>query len=309
MKSVGFKAPKSLRFERDGEKMKKLSNQWHKRMALHLLEHRKHFNDAGKWFSQIRLRKFAGHSTYVDQLSSHIKVAHLTDQHVGRVTPLHVQMQAIDLALAQDPDVIVLTGDFVCHSELYLHDLTELMKRIDRPAFAVLGNHDHWTKATAVKKALINGGIEVLENEHTTIRIRNDVLQIAGVDDAYTKHADVKKATKGLKKDIATLGLSHIAEEADHFWERGVPLVLSGHTHGGQVTVAGLHELILKKVVGHKYIHGFYGTRNQEHPFGCVYVSAGIGAAVMPLRMGEKGKREVAIFTLGATPNQLLESA
>lgn len=285
--------------------MKKLSPQWHKRMALHLLNHRKHFNEAGRWFSKIRLRHFGGHNDHAEQLSTHIRVAHLTDQHVGRVTPLEVQYQAIDLALEQDPDVVVLTGDFVCHSELYLHDLTELIKRIDRPAFAVLGNHDHWTNADAVKKALIRGGVEVLTNENTQIRVRNEWLQLVGVDDAYTKHADVEKATKGMKKNIATIGLSHIAEEADHFWLKGVPLVLSGHTHGGQITVAGLHELILKKVVGHKYIHGFYGTRERGHPHGAVYVSAGIGAAVMPLRMGEKGKREVAIFEIGASEESL----
>jgi predicted MPP superfamily phosphohydrolase len=219
---------------------------------------------------------------------------------------MKTQFQAVDLALRQNPDVVVLTGDFVCHSELFLHDLTELMKRIDRPAFAVLGNHDHWTNATAVKKALIKGGIEVLTNEHTILRIRNDWLQLVGVDDAYTKHAHVAQATKGMKNNIATIGLSHIAEEADHLWLKGVPLVLSGHTHGGQITVAGLHELILKKVVGHKYVHGFYGQRDRGYPFGAVYVSAGIGAAVMPLRMGEKGKREVAIFEIGAREDGLL---
>jgi predicted MPP superfamily phosphohydrolase len=285
--------------------MKKLSDQWHKRMALHLLDHRKHFNEAGKWFSKIRLRHFAGHKDHISLLSQNIRVAHLTDQHVGRVTPLGVQYEAIELALDQNPDVVVLTGDFVCHSQLHLHDLTELIKRIDRPCFAVLGNHDHWTNAHAVKKALINGGVEILENQHTTIRVRNDFLQIVGVDDAYTKHADVNKATKGMKKNVATIGLSHIGEVADHLWLKGVPLVLSGHTHGGQITVAGLHELLLKKVIGHKYIHGFYGNKDMGKPFGAVYISAGIGSAVMPLRMGEKGKREVAIFELGAREENL----
>lgn len=287
--------------------MKKLSPLWHKRMALHLLEHRKHFNEAGQWFSKIRLRHFTGHQEHTKWLSSSIRIAHLTDQHVGRVTPLAVQCEALDLALEQDPDLLVLTGDFVCHSELYLHDLTELIKRIDRPAFAVLGNHDHWTKAAAVKGALIKGGVEVLENTHTIVRIRNELIQLVGVDDAYTKHADVNKATRGMKKKVATIGLSHIAEEADRFWLKGVPLVLSGHTHGGQITVAGLHELILKKVVGHKYIHGFYGNREAGHPYGAVYVSAGIGSAVMPLRMGEKGKREVAIFEIGKSPENLAD--
>jgi predicted MPP superfamily phosphohydrolase len=271
------------------------------KLTDHLLRHRKYFNDSTAWLSKIRLRHFLGHEEHKKYLTSPIRVAHLTDQHVGRVTPLRVQLEAVKLALAENPDVVVLTGDFVCHSELYLEDLVELMKKIDRPAFAVLGNHDHWTNASAVKKALIKGGIEILENSHTTIRIRNDELQLVGIDDAYTKHADIEKATKGMKKNVATLGLSHIAEEADTLWQKGVPLVLSGHTHAGQITVAGLHELILKKVVGHKYIHGFYGHLDQSKPQGAVYVSAGIGAAVMPIRMGEKGKREVAIFELGQT--------
>lgn len=271
-----------------------------RKLAKHLLLHRKLFDDRSHWSSKIRLRHFFGHQEHAEYLGCPIRVAHLTDQHVGRVTPWKVQLEAVNLALAQDPDVVVLTGDFVCHSELFLDNLTELIRKIDRPAFAVLGNHDHWTNAQAVKKALIDGGAEVLSNAHTTIRIKNEVLQIVGLDDAYTKHSDIEKSTRGLKKNVATLGLSHIAEEADHLWRKGVPLVLSGHTHGGQITVAGLHELILKKVVGHKYIHGFYGHLDKPFPDGAVYVSAGIGAAVMPIRMGEKGKREVAIFELGA---------
>lgn len=285
--------------------MKKLSAQWSKRMAAHLVEHRQKFNEASRWFSQLRLRHFAGHEIYEQYLDTPLRVAHLTDQHVGRVTPMRVQREAIKQALETNPDLFVLTGDFVCHSELYLHDLTEIMKLIPLPKFAVLGNHDHWTNASAVKKALIKGGVEILENANTVIEIKGQKLQLVGLDDAYTHHADVNKATQGMKKNIATLGLSHIAEQADKLWLKDVPLVLSGHTHAGQITVAGLHELILNKVIGHKYIHGFYGNLHQNHPTGAVYVSAGIGAAVMPIRMGEKGKREVAIFDLGANPLSL----
>ncbi len=285
--------------------MKKLSKRWHQQIAEHLSKHRQYFNDASRWFSKVRLRHFTGHESYQKYLTQPIRVAHLTDQHVGRVTPLRVQIEAINLALAQNPDVVVLTGDFVCHSELFLEDLTEVVSRINTPKFAVLGNHDHWTNAQAVKKALIKGGVEILENSHTVININHQKLQLVGVDDAYTKHADVRKATSGMKKNLATLGLSHIGEQADLLWLKRIPLVLSGHTHGGQVTVAGLHELILKKVIGHKYIHGFYGHLDQDYPRGAVYVSAGIGAAVMPLRMGEKGKREVAIFDLGLDKDKL----
>lgn len=272
-------------------------------MAAHLLEHRHKFNEASRWFSQLRLRHFAGHEIYRSYLNTPIRVAHLTDQHVGRVTPMRVQKEAIKLALEQKPDLVVLTGDFVCHSELFLDDLTEIMQLIPIPKFAVLGNHDHWTNASAVIKALQKGGVEVLENANTVLEIKNQKLQLIGLDDAYTNHADITKATRGMKKNIATLGLSHIGEQADKLWLKNIPLILSGHTHAGQITVAGLHELILNKVVGHKYIHGFYGHLHKAPPAGgAVYVSAGVGAAVMPIRMGEKGKREVAIFDLGQDP-------
>jgi hypothetical protein len=115
-----------------------------------------------------------------------------------------------------------------------------------------------------------------------------------------------------MRKDLPTLGLSHIAEEADGLWRAGVPLVLSGHTHGGQVTVARLHELALGKIAGHKYVHGLYGSRERKgrhhgEAHGAVYVGAGIGAAIMPLRLGDRGKREVTMFELGAQPGDFAE--
>jgi choline dehydrogenase-like flavoprotein len=57
----------------------------------------------------------------------------------------------------------------------------------------------------------------------------------------------------------------------------------------------------LGHLVGHKYVHGLYGCRRRADQKGAVYVGAGIGAAVMPLRLGERGRREVAVFELGAT--------
>jgi hypothetical protein len=127
-------------------------------------------------------------------------------------------------------------------------------------------------------------------------------LQLVGLDDAYTGHADRSQALKGLRSDLPVIGLSHIAEEADALWEEGVPLVFSGHTHAGQVTVARLHELSVGKLAGHKYIHGLYGSRGAQDPKGAVYVGAGVGAAVVPLRLGERAKREVAFFELGEQP-------
>jgi predicted MPP superfamily phosphohydrolase len=253
----------------------------------------------------IQLRRFAGPVAYQQQLT-HLRVAHLTDLHVGRITPFAVQQAAVDLANAQNPDLVVLTGDFVCHSQLYLDQLVEVVRGFAAPTLAVLGNHDHWSGADEVERALRLGGVEVLRNRNTTLTLGNQRLQVVGLDDAYTGHARPAEALKGLRADLPTLGLSHIAEEADGLWRKGVPLVLAGHTHGGQVTLARIHELALGKIGGHRYVHGLYGSRDGKAggadgaPFGAVYVGAGIGAAVMPLRLGDRGKREVTIFELGA---------
>lgn len=282
----------------------------------------------------IQLRRFAGPLAYRNTIS-HLRVAHLTDLHVGRITPFAVQCAAVDIANAEKPDLVVLTGDFVCHSQLYLDQLIEVVSRFRAPTVAVLGNHDYWSGADEVERALRSAGVEVLKNRHTVLSLGRDrqKLQIVGLDDAYTGHARRDDAVKGLRRDLPTLGLSHIAEEADGLWSHGIPLVLAGHTHGGQVTLARIHELTLGKIGGHRYVHGLYGSRRatghasvdsvgnrlgrgpslatgsslSANSEGAVYVGAGIGAAVMPLRIGERGKREVTIFELGAEPGSFEE--
>jgi uncharacterized protein len=260
--------------------------------------------------SGIRVRRFAGHDAYTGQLS-HLRIAHVTDFHVGRVTPMRVQFEAVRLTNLERPDLVVCTGDFVCHSTRFLDELTSVIAAFDAPVVCVLGNHDYWSGAAEVRWALRRAGALVLSNQNTVLELRGQRLQVLGLDDAYTGHANREDALRGLRPDIPTLALSHIAEEADALWARGIPLVLSGHTHGGQVTFARLHELSMGKIAGHKYVHGLYGTRAAPEratgQTGAVYVGAGIGAAVMPVRIGDRGRREVAIFELGYGPGSFVE--
>ncbi len=257
---------------------------------------------------KIELRQFAGPADHVDRLA-HLRIAHLTDMHFGRVTPERVQREAIRLTNAQSPDLVVITGDFVCHSQLYFDQLESVLSELEAPTIGVLGNHDYWSGAEDVQAVLRRAGVEVLRNQHTTITLRGERLQVVGLDDAYTGHADRGAAVKGLRPDLPALALSHIAEEADGLWEAGLPLVLSGHTHAGQVTLARLHELAVGRIAGHKYVHGLYGDRRPRHqdPRGSLYVGAGIGAAVMPLRLGDRGRREVALFELGLSLGSIEE--
>ena len=86
--------------------------------------------------------------------------------------------------------------------------------------------------------------------------------------------------------------------------KRGVVVVvlLAVLLLAGQVTLARLHELAFGRISGHRYVHGLYGTRDRQTSRGAVYVGAGIGASVMPVRLGERGQREIAIFEIGHLP-------
>ncbi len=253
------------------------------------------------------VRRFAGTRQHAEGLDG-LRVAHLTDLHVGRVTPIAVQFAAVEIVNAHRPDLVVVTGDFVCHSQLYLDELSAVVEAIEAPVVAVLGNHDYWSGAREVRWALRRAGAEVLDNQHTVLEPRpGQRIQIVGLDDAYTGHADWHRATRGLRHDLPSLGLSHIAEEAEALWHTGVSLVLAGHTHAGQVTLARLHEVAIGRIAGHKYVHGLYGCRETAGRGRAVYVGAGVGAAVVPLRLGVRGRREVTLFELGTEPGTLPE--
>ena len=114
---------------------------------------------------RIELRRFAGHSRYVGFFDEPVRVAHLTDQHVGRVTPFAVQMEAVAMANAERPDLVALTGDFVCHSLDYLDQLEEVVRAFTAPVVCVLGNHDYWSGAEEVAATLGSAAASLLRAE------------------------------------------------------------------------------------------------------------------------------------------------
>lgn len=266
--------------------------------------HRRRLDRIGQ---RLAVRRFAGTRALADTLDRPMRVAHLTDMHVGAVTPHAAQLAAIEAINAAEPDIVLLTGDYVCHSLEHLGALRDALRCVEAPMVGVLGNHDHWCDVGAVRRALESVGVDVLVNETRVVDVAGQRLQIVGVDDGRTGHADVARAVRDMATGLPTIGLSHVPHEADALWEHGISLVLSGHTHSGQVAVGRMNELFLAGLGGHRYIHGLYGDRlGRRHP-GAVYVSAGIGAAVMAVRMGERARREVALFDLGALPGDFDE--
>jgi predicted MPP superfamily phosphohydrolase len=217
-----------------------------------------------------------------------LRVVQLTDIHVGPTTPRAVLDRVAEVVATLDSDVVVLTGDYVNASCMFAGRITDLVRALPKPCVAVLGNHDHWTDPARVTAALRAGGARVLRND--SVRIGG--LEIVGVDDGRSGHADVDRAFANVQAPERALVLTHDPNTVHDIARMGAPLVLAGHTHAGQVDVPRVTRLFAR-LAGHPYLHGFYrfGERTD------LYVSAGIGHSLPGLRAGRTCP-EVAVFEL-----------
>lgn len=231
----------------------------------------------------------------LDPAHDGLKIVQLSDIHVGTKTPAEHVRHAIAAAVAEKPDITVLTGDFIDHGEKAIALIPELLRGIPGQLVAVLGNHDHWTNAREVTRRIEALGCTVLSNRWTSLRVKNAELRIVGVDDALTGHADMHRASRGLPAGGAPVWLTHIPEVADSLLPLACGgLILSGHTHGGQVHLPVITPA-LARLVRKRYLHGFYGVRGA-----LLYVNRGVGVSGLPVRFGVEGRAEVASFTLRA---------
>lgn len=228
----------------------------------------------------------------LDPAHHNLRVAHLTDLHVGLVTPQDKIRRAIHRAMVEKPDLTVLTGDYLCYSPKFLPLLAELMDELTGPTVVVLGNHDYWTDGEGVRRVFERAGAAVLKNGHTQLRFRGAPLDVVGVDDAVTAQADPVRAFRGVHAGRSRLVLTHVPSLADITATYGPSLILAGHTHGGHVNIPRITAGIARRL-GNHYLKGFFDVGGSV-----LYVNSGIGAAAIPLRAGAPS--EVAMLTLRA---------
>lgn len=221
-----------------------------------------------------------------------LRIAQLSDIHVGSGTPAETLLQAQKLAHAAKADLLVLTGDYLNRSLLEIDALETWIAGLPRPIVATLGNHDHWSGALGIRRMLEKQGIITLQNENTQLDIGGRKLVVVGVDDGFTKRDNADKAFMNVALPDRALVLSHEPRTADKIGLRGGRLVLSGHTHGGQVVVPGITGA-LTRLIGMKYIAGWYQAGDAR-----LYVNAGIGTSVRVARYGEQALPELSVFDL-----------
>jgi predicted MPP superfamily phosphohydrolase len=237
------------------------------------------------------VRRFEVASSRIDPRHDGVTIAHLTDLHVKGERSTRRLKKAIGILNELAPDFVALTGDYVRYStEAFVH-LPDSLRGLKPRAFATLGNHDHWLDAEGVRAALHLAGVSVLTNESRTLDVRGAPLHVVGIDDRLTHHDDVNAAFAGVPSSGTRVVLSHIPEVADEIGHHGSALVLSGHTHGGQIHVPRVTATIFRNI-GRRYMRGFFRIGGQV-----LYVSTGLGASV-PIRLGSP--TEVAVFVLRA---------
>ncbi len=237
-----------------------------------------------------------------DLLPEHdgLRIAQLTDIHVGRATPVKRLRTAITLVNRARCDLIVLTGDYLSHNERGVSLMRSQLLGLEGPVFAVLGNHDHWVDAEGAVGSLAHLGYEVLRNQNSTLMLRGLPFTVIGVDDLVTRNADVPRAFRGAREG-SRVTLAHVPKTAEMLLYQRASLCLTGHTHGGHVNIPGLTPAIMRHL-DERYIAGKFQVRKTA-----LYVSRGLGGAVMPFRVN--ARPEVTIHTLRSAHPDLLRAA
>lgn len=210
-----------------------------------------------------------------------LRIAHLSDLHYGPiVNPEHLE-RAIAAANDLRPDLIALTGDYISHDRSFAAPCAELVGRLRARfgVFAVLGNHDHWTDAALIADLFRAEGIKVLLNEGMRLDLAGESFWLAGVNDTMVGLEDLPLAMAGSGEDEMKLLLAHNPVILRRAARAGVDLVLSGHTHGGQVTLRP--EKTFNGRPRRRLLRGLGRRGNTQ-----IYVTRGLGTVVLPIRYG-----------------------
>lgn len=210
-----------------------------------------------------------------------LRVVQLSDIHHSPFTSREQIERAVATANSLQPDIVALTGDYISKEREYAAPCAELMGRLRarHGVYAVLGNHDHWTDAALITDLFRAEGITVLVNQGMRFEKDGATFWLAGVDDTMVGLEDLPLALAGARADELKLLLAHNPIILRRAARAGVDLVLSGHTHGGQVTLRSE-----RSASGRPRRRLLKGLANQGETQ--IYVTRGLGTVVLPVRFG-----------------------
>lgn len=226
-----------------------------------------------------------------------LRIAQFSDLHLGCFVRGVDGAQVVAQLNALQADVIVFTGDLVDFTSYPRNgtspdiDTTLNALHAKLGVFAVLGNHDYFAGVDAVAAALARNGVTVLRNSGAALQVEGAQLWLAGVDCAQLGFANLPAALAAAPADAPIVLLAHEPDYADEAAADGrIALQLSGHSHGGQLRLAGLGAVKHTRM-GRKYVLGLHRVGGMW-----LYVNPGVGAAMLPLR--RNCPPEITVITL-----------
>jgi len=222
-----------------------------------------------------------------------LRIAQLSDLHIGTMTPLSWGLAWARAANARTPDVAVVTGDMVTSGVDFHEDVAEVVGalRAKDGVYVSMGNHDYFGEGEPLISLLRARDVRVLRNAGTVIERGSAKLWLAAIDDTWTRRDDVDLAMRDRPAGSTAVLLAHDPNRFDEAAAKGADLVLSGHTHGGQIAVPFFYRIANLATFSYPYNIGFY-RRNEA----VLYVHPGLGTTGPPMRLGVPP--EVAVLTL-----------
>jgi predicted MPP superfamily phosphohydrolase len=215
-----------------------------------------------------------------------LRVGFLTDVHRSYWVSAEDVEHAVTLLMATRPDLIVLGGDYVTRGDRqYIGAAAEALAPLSAPygVFGILGNHDDDHDVPA---ALAARGVEMLKDARTRLTIRNETLELAGIRFWTKRPWDIAAIVRGAARPVVLL--AHDPRRLTEAEGLKIPLVLSGHTHGGQVVLP-----VVGAVAAAKFpVVAGLARRGQT----TMFVSRGLGTVYVPVRVN--CPPEVALLTL-----------
>ena len=207
-----------------------------------------------------------------------VRIVFVSDFHLSKFAGKRLQ-RIINKVNEQNADIIISGGDYVInHNPKISMDMEAVSSKISEMKskygiYSVLGNHDYFDNSRYIKENLENRGIKILENSNYKLDIEGKPLYIAGISDMQTTLIDLDKALKNTEKPVILV--SHSPDITPDAKER-VNLILSGHTHGGQVRIPFYGAVIVPSKYGKRYEAGFIEN--------IVYVTKGLGTSIVRAR-------------------------
>jgi predicted MPP superfamily phosphohydrolase len=224
-----------------------------------------------------------------------LRVAFLADLHHGPYIDLDHVAAVVRTTLALQPDVVVLGGDYASAEATYIGPCFEVLTGLKAPlgVYGVLGNHDYWHGIAESHDGFRSSRIMELTNAGVWLERGSHRVRLAGVDDMWCGRTVIESALGDARADDACVLVSHNPDFAEKLRDGRVGLVLSGHTHGGQLYVPGFGAPIVPSRYGQKYLKGFV-----QAPATKVYISRGLGTVAAPMRF--RSEPELTLLTLRA---------